>query len=59
MSFLENCFTNTQLKEENYFSGRFYTFPQKGLPERLRTLREPKKPFYLWYFMPALMVQAR
>ena len=34
-------------------------FLQKELPERLRTLREPKKPFYLWYFMPALMVQAR
>ena len=52
----KNC---SKRKEENYFSGRFYTFPPKGLPERLRTLREPKKPFYLWYFIPALMVQAR
>ena len=29
------------------------------LPERLRTLREPKMVLYLWYFIPALMVQAR
>ena len=34
-------------------------FLQKELPERLQTLREPKTILYLWYFMPALMVQAR